>query len=106
MKQYEEQLTALLNNKEQISPATEEALLRKITTAVSELIQHDFPKLIEILYRVDVNEKKLKEKIAQYPAADAAKIIAQMLLERQKQKLALRQSFRTSQDSISEEEKW
>lgn len=106
MPQHEEQLIALLNDHRQCSPAAETALLQKITTVVNELIEHDFPRLIEILYRVDVNEKKLKEHIAESSSQDTAQIIAQMLLERQKQKLALRQSLRPSQEHIPDEDKW
>lgn len=105
MPQYEEQLIALLNEQTH-SPSAQATLLQEITAVVNELIAHDFSKLVEILYRVDVNETTLKENIAKSAGGDAAPIIAQMLLERQQQKLALRQSFRSSQDAIPDEEKW
>jgi len=106
MPHYEEQLITLLNDHQQRSPATETALLQKIAALVNELIQHDFPKLVQILYRADISEKKLKENIAQAGNDDTAQIIARMLLERQQQKSALRQSFTSSQESIPDEEKW
>lgn len=105
MPQYEEQLTTLLNTVQQHASATQAAILQQVTAVVNKLIEHDFSKLVEILYRVDVHEAKLKENIAQHPD-DAVLIIAQMLLERQRQKSALRESFRASQDSISDEERW
>lgn len=106
MLQFDEQLIALLNEQE-LTPALESSLLQKIVFVVNKLIEHDFQKLVEILYRVDVDETKLKENIAKASHSDAAQIIAQMLLERHRQKLALRQqSFRPSQESICDEEKW
>ncbi|HEY0298720.1 MAG TPA: hypothetical protein VGB84_05825 [Arachidicoccus sp.] len=84
----------------------EEDFLHKMINAVEYFINKDFTKLTEILYRVDVDEKKLKENIAQAPATDASEIIARMLLERHQQKLALRKKFKQPSDHISEDEKW
>lgn len=72
---------------------------------VNELIQHDFPKLVDLLYRVDINEKKLKHLLALQQDANSASLIADLLIERQIQKKALRQTPPPDTD-IPEEERW
>jgi hypothetical protein len=73
--------------------------------AVRLLLLHDFTKLVTLLYRVDVSEKKLKALLAQHPDADAAVIITDSLIARQKEKLRTRQAFKPG-DADSNEERW
>lgn len=56
---------------------------QKLVAAINELIQHDFNKLLTILYRIDVDEDKLKSALRQQPARDAAEIIAELMIARQ-----------------------
>jgi hypothetical protein len=72
---------------------------------INELIEHDFQKLVSILYRADVSETKLKQLLTENPATDAALIITELLVERQLQKIRFRQEYR-SDENISDEEKW
>ena len=61
---------------------------------INALILHDFPKLVNILYRIDIDESKLKETLAHYIHDDAGYIIAQLVIERQLEKLKTRESFK------------
>lgn len=79
-----------------------EALL---TQAVAHLLETDFPRLCQILYRVDVDERLLKEAL-EVSDAPPAEIITRLLLERQKQKVALRARYTGASDDIPEEDKW
>jgi len=101
-----EQIPSLL---QQLTKETEafkkDELLQQLTDCMNYLLQHDFAALIQILYRVDVNEQKLKQLLQQQPQTDAALLIAHLLLERQEEKRKIRQSFR-SKDDIPEDEKW
>ena len=72
---------------------------------VNYLLVDEFEKLVSILYRLDVNESKLKEVIHQNPGVDAGLIIADLMIERQSQKIKSRRESRRDND-ISEEEKW
>ena len=85
---------------------TEDQLLDVLSKKVNHLIQHDFPKLISLLYRIDVNENKLKQLLLEDPNADAGIIIAQLILERQKEKLKTRQLFGRREDGINDDDKW
>lgn len=63
-------------------PASEDARLL-LQQHINNLIQHDFNKLLAILYRIDVDEDKLKCALRQQPGRDAAEIIAELMIERQ-----------------------
>ena len=69
------------------------------------IVYHDFHKLVVVLYRVDVSEPKLKKLLQANPQTDAAVIIADLLIERQVEKIKTRESFRGKND-IPEDEKW
>ena len=73
---------------------------------INHLIIHDFNKLVSLLYRVDVNEAKLKHLLKENPGSDAGNIIADMVIERQLQKLKSRQQFRQRDKSIDDEDNW
>lgn len=63
-------------------PTGAEARLR-LQQHINELIQNDFNRLLTILYRIDVDEDKLKAALRGQPNRDAAEIICEMMIERQ-----------------------
>lgn len=65
---------------------TEEELVQALALHINHLIVHDFPRLIHILYVIDVNEEKLKTLLRTYKDSDAAVIIAQLVIDRQRRK--------------------
>jgi len=79
---------------------------KKLADKINELIQNDFQKLIAILYRLDVNEEKLKHLLRDNTGSDAGTIIADLIIERQIQKIKSRQQFRRRDNDIDENEKW
>jgi hypothetical protein len=85
---------------------TEEQLLHVLSVEINRLINQDFSRLIAILYRIDISEPKLKTLLAENKGSDAGRIIAWMILERQKEKQRSRQLFRNNQEDIPEDEKW
>ena len=82
--------------------------IEELKLAVSEYIDHlianDFNKLMRILYRVDVSEKMLRANLQQQEK-NAAAVIADMLVDRQLEKMQTRKKFRADND-IPENEKW
>lgn len=77
-----------------------------LSNKMNELIKTDFNHLVQILYRIDVNEAKLKQVLKDNPNEDAGKIIAALIMERQQKKIKSRQQFSQEGDNFSEEEKW
>jgi len=78
---------------------------QQLEEAVSHLIQQDFPRLVQILYRIDVGEAALKKALSDNPATDAAKIIAEKIVKRMLQKLETRKLWQQRED-IPDDEKW
>jgi hypothetical protein len=74
--------------------------------AINDLIQDDFQKLIELLYRVDIDEARLKTLLQQEKGQDAAVIISRLIIERQLQKIRDRKKFSNNSNHCSDEEKW
>lgn len=60
---------------------------------INELIKNDFSRLVQILYRIDVSEAKLKNILNSNPNEDAGKLIAQVILERLAATKKARESF-------------
>jgi len=61
---------------------------------------------VSILYRIDVNERKLKFLLQENVGEDAAVIIADLIIERQLQKIKSREAFRQNWSDEDGEEKW
>ena len=66
---------------------------KALATYVNDLILHDFNRLIQLLYRIDVSEPKLKLLLKENPAQDAGLLIARMIIERQLKKIETRKQF-------------
>jgi len=79
--------------------------MQALADAINELLNNDFQKLVSILYRMDISEAKLRLLLKDNPDSDAAMIIANMMIERQAQKIKSRQEFRRD-STISDEESW
>jgi Asp-tRNA(Asn)/Glu-tRNA(Gln) amidotransferase B subunit len=80
-------------------------LKQKLSLHINHLINHDFEKLVSLLYRIDINESKLKQLLQQKQGADAAGTIADLIIERQLQKIKSRQEIKKNID-IPDDEKW
>jgi hypothetical protein len=77
-----------------------------IAEKINELIKNDFNHLIQVLYRIDVNEARLKQVLKDNPYEDAGKIIAALIMERQLQKIKSRKQFNQQNNKGNNEEKW
>jgi len=66
---------------------TEESLRLKMVHAFSYLLDHDISRMMNILYRADVDEDKLKSLLINSAQLPSAEIIADAYIERQKQKV-------------------
>ena len=72
-------------------PAAE--LQHDLTVFINDLILNDFQRLVTILYKVDVDENRLKNILKAEAGRDAAEIIAVLILERERQKIRTRKEF-------------
>ena len=83
-----------------------EEIRNELSTHIHSLINENFQKLVTILYRVDVSEDKLKALLKDQPGQDAGDLIADLIIERQLQKIKSRKEFRQGEKDIDEGDKW
>ncbi|MGB3091327.1 MAG: hypothetical protein WBB20_15265, partial [Chitinophagaceae bacterium] len=82
-----------------------EELREKLIAHINALINQDFEKLVFLLYRIDVNESKMRYLLDQREGENAAGLIADLIIERQLQKIKSRKESKSNSD-IPDEEKW
>lgn len=88
-----------------LTPQQTKDIQLQLERSINDLIQNNFERLVQLLYRIDVNEKKLKQLLSDHPQTDAATIIARLIIERQLQKVKTRKQFGNNED-IADEDKW
>lgn len=82
-----------------------EELKEKLAGHINHLINHDFEKLVSLLYRIDVNENKLRQLLEQREGENTAGLITDLIIERQLQKIKSRKETK-AKDDIPDEERW
>ncbi len=85
---------------------TEDQLIAILAVEINRMIRDQFSWLIHLLYRIDISEQKLRALLAQNKDTDAGRVIAHLIIERQKQKLAYKKSSPPQQNNIPEEDRW
>lgn len=82
------------NSLELIKQESEYAkLLNKLTKQISYMISNDFNSLLNALYRIDVDEQKLKFAISEANTNDVAETIAKMVIDRIIKKMEYRKKY-------------
>jgi hypothetical protein len=95
-----------LNQDLQLDPGKKISLdqVRAILTGrVDDLINTNFSGLVNLLYKIDIDETKLKKLLAENE--DAPAIIAELIIERQLQKINSRTRF-SNPGPVADDEKW
>jgi hypothetical protein len=108
MEQMEQQVQAALSDILALEPTQKyslQALTELLAVQINRLLQTNFEQLVNLLYRIDVSEKALKQLLGQHPKADAGYLIATLIIERQLQKIKTRQQYKTNND-FDGAEKW
>jgi hypothetical protein len=72
---------------------SEEELLLIFSKAILKILQTNHKKIINILYRHDINEQKAKDAFKLINDEDIALSLAQLLIEREKQKIEIRKKY-------------
>ena len=97
--EHNKALTAVVNDlqiEETISERSSAEQLEVLVTFIDDLIRNDFNRLLSILYRVDISEEKLKRMLAENKDTQvrSAELIAQLLVEREQEKIISRAKYR------------
>ncbi|HWB93364.1 MAG TPA: hypothetical protein VG605_15995 [Puia sp.] len=78
----------------------------ELAEKINALIQNDFGALVQLLYRIDVSEDKLRRMLADNSGEDAGRLIARLIIERQRQKIENRRKYRRDDDIDTGVERW
>lgn len=89
-----------------LEEAVNEKTRQKLIQLITELIEKDFNALLQLLYRIDVDEKKLRIYLNENKTVDSAAVLADLIIERQLQKMKSRKEYRQKNEAIDDEEKW
>jgi hypothetical protein len=72
---------------------SEQALKTWLQTEILRMLRNDFHGLVNALYRIDVSETKVKEVFNGQDEKLIAEQLAQMIIEREKEKIAIRKKY-------------
>jgi len=70
-----------------------EGILKELVSIVGALLEQNASKLMSVLYRIDVSEPNLKAALLRDSVAPPANVIAEMILEREYQKVYFRSLY-------------
>lgn len=76
-----------------------------LIAAINHLIVHDFEQLVSLLYRIDVNEAKIKLLLQNNPDTNAAELMADAIIDRLVEKEKTKAAFKQPPPD-DEEERW
>ena len=91
------------------SAAPEGALEEVLAEKVNAMIRRDFGALVQLLYRIDVSEERLRRILNADTGEDAGRIIARLIMDRQWQKIESRRQYRrddAGSDADADAERW
>ena len=78
---------------------------RQSSENINLMINNRFKELVQVLYRLDVDEKKLKILLSEGDDKNSADIITSLIIDRQLQKLKTRKQ-QGSDPNIPQDESW
>ncbi|MBX2939620.1 MAG: hypothetical protein KF880_06045 [Ferruginibacter sp.] len=79
-------------------------LFEAFTQYIQHLINKDFDQLVQLLYRIDVDESKLKKLLQSHESS--AEVIAQSIIQRIIQTLESKAAFKQSPPPDNDAERW
>ena len=72
-------------------------LKSQIEPIISKLMNNNYERLLSVLYRIDVNEKSISEKIYHRYDEEPSSIITDLIIERELKKVLIRNYFKNNQ---------
>ncbi len=79
-------------------------LKQALSQAFDWLMNNDFQKLLQILYRADVDQELLKKRLETVEGLSAAELIAETYLQRQEAKVEIWKKYSPKKDSSVSDE--
>lgn len=88
-----------------IADLRNELFFKQLAAYINDLVINDFDFLVSLLYRIDVDENKMRALIDSNTNIVSGELIAQLIIERQEQKIRSKKQFKPP-TNIPDEEKW
>ncbi|MCB0408610.1 MAG: hypothetical protein KDD29_00210 [Flavobacteriales bacterium] len=70
-------------------------LYQQILPLVDEMLNDNYPKLLALLYRIDLDEDFLNRKLKEIANADTDEVIADLIIKRELQKVIIREAYKS-----------
>ena len=88
-----------ISDSDSLIPANDSVRLdefrKYLTGRLAYLLENKYETLINVLYRIDVNEEKLAKLFAETKSESIPESLADMIIERQIQKIKFRQKYKS-----------
>ena len=81
----------VFNNNSELSAYQQ--LYNQILPIVDEMLNDDYPKLLAMLYRIDLDENFLNRKLKETPNADTDEVISDLIIKRELQKIIIKDIY-------------
>ena len=101
-----QEYTLQLLEENNISFSSFDEFRKYIIQKVNDWILNNFDHLLYMLYRIDVHEDKVRRLLQEHKGENAAEIIADLIIERQQQKIESRKLFKFTTENVDEDELW
>lgn len=80
-----------------------EEFRKHIIQRINDWINNDFEHLLYMLYRIDVHEDKVRKLMQEHKGENAAEVITDLIIERQRQKIETRKLFHMEKPADTDE---
>ena len=77
-----------------------EALKKLLSERIMDMIDHEFDRFVNLLYRIDISESKVKQALSEQPFSKGVEKVADMIIQRQMQKVATRKQYSSQRDDL------
>jgi hypothetical protein len=79
---------------------TFQKITEKIQPLLAELMTKNYQGFMNLLYRIDLNESRIKKETAAQPEKKFEEIIAALVIKRELQKVVIKEYYKNNQDEI------
>jgi hypothetical protein len=78
-----------------LTAGTVEAFKEKLINVINLLLQSDFPRLMNAMYRLDIDEKLFRDALSGLHSPNVAARLADLVINRELEKIRTRNKYRT-----------
>jgi hypothetical protein len=73
----------------------QDEILKRLTEIINRMLAKDYHRLVNAMYRLDINEKLFREAISGMHSPNVASRLAELVLNREKEKIEMRKKYKS-----------